>query len=387
MSPSDVDEGLADGYFPDVDTTDVVDLRTGAPDKGQLREVKDIFCRAAQEHSRLPRADRLFQYGPMRGPPRFTRELATFLNAGYASALSPVRPAGLLATAGATSGLWLVTSVLLSRRAVVFVESPTYFIATHILRSDLGHRLVPVPMEKDGVDVDVLDRKVAAEKEQMHLRGEDCEEGSSNGHKRFWAMFYTIPTFHNPTGVCVSPAKSSRIVDTARRHDLLVLCDDVYNLLCNDGGTPPERLLAYADGHDGESGLGNVVSNGSFSKLLGPGLRLGWLEACPALIDRLADGTGLLRSSGCMNNAAAGIITAALGLGLVRDHVRHLRDDVYADRFDAVYRVLRQFVLTGKIGVVVQSWVESWIGNRYFFPLLSFSVRKLILPLVAINIR
>ena len=324
--------GLHDGYFPDPESTDEIDLRTGAPATSQLRRVAKIFRASVLQHAGLERADRLFQYGHTRGPPRFVHRLAEFLTAGYASNLRPVAANGLMATAGATSGLWLAATVLLAPGAVVFVESPTYFIALSILKRDLGHRIVPVPMQEDGVDLIELQKRVNAEKKIGSVE--------VDGQKRFWAMFYTVPTFHNPMGVTLSPAKSSRLVELARDLDLLVLCDDVYNLLWSDGGSSaPERLLAYDSGP--RDGLGHVVSNGSFSKLLGPGLRLGWLEGNPGLINRLADGTGLLRSSCGMNNVAAGIVAAAIEDGLVCSHVEHLREE-YALRFDAVHKVLQQ---------------------------------------------
>lgn len=66
------------------------------------------------------------------------------------------------------------------------------------------------------------------------------------------------------------------IAALSREHDLLVVCDDVYNLLPYDSDTPPKRLFAYG---------GNVISNGSFSKLISPGIRIGWMECPPKCVD------------------------------------------------------------------------------------------------------
>ncbi len=307
----------------------VVDLRVGAPGPEDWGRAHSVFTRSA---ARLE--PETLMYGPARGPKSFLEALRAFLDRGYSSARRPAAPSGsLFATGGATAGLWLCASVLLRRSSVVFVESPTYFIALDILRGDLGHRVVPVRMERDGVDVKELERKIVEEK-QKREEGGGGVGGDGDGKRRFWAMFYTVPTFHNPTGAVLSPEKSSRLVELARKHDVLIFCDDVYNLL-NYGGEKHERLLAYEDPN---SGPGHVVSNGSFSKILGPGLRLGWLEAAPDLIARVADETGIVRSAGCLNNVTAGVVGAAMESGLAEEHLGQLKKK-YLDRIGAVHKV------------------------------------------------
>lgn len=122
--------------------------------------------------------------------------------------------------------------------------------------------------------------------------------------KIFWAMFYTIPTFHNPTGTSLPPGEMNiqflillaryinfiynfilesckKIVDLARKYSIVVVCDDVYNLLSYNDSSPPHRLFYYDDKNDVDYKGGNVISNGSFSKILSPAIRLGWLECSP----------------------------------------------------------------------------------------------------------
>ncbi len=317
---------------------DIYDLGVGAPSKEDLLSVsKNVFApsvaAARLDGSLDDGREGTFQYGPARGPRGYLRRLSEFLQDGYASQMAPVRQECLLATAGATSGLWLCATDLLRRDAVVFVESPTYFVALQVLRRDLGHRVVPVPMGEDGMDLDALTILIEREKKISSINEGDADS------KRFWAMLYTIPTFHNPTGVVLSPEKSRKLVQMAKQSDFLVLCDDVYNLLNYDGKSPPERLLAYDLLQNGEDDLGHVVSNGSFSKLVGPGWRLGWLEASAAMIRRLGDRSGILRSGGCMNQLSASLVAAGLEEGAVGRHVDSLKT-AYGDRMQAVYQVL-----------------------------------------------
>ena len=103
-----------------------------------------------------------------------------------------------------------------------------------------------MPMDNDGsgVDLDVLEAKIKADYES---RPRDLE------NNKFWAMFYTIPTFHNPTGVVLSPEKSKKLIQLARKYDFLILCDDVYNLLhYGPGSKSPKRLYAYDDPADSD---------------------------------------------------------------------------------------------------------------------------------------
>ena len=149
-------------------------------------------------------------------------------------------------TCGATSGLHVAASTLLNpgEETVVFVESPTYFIAMDILhkgtitiynnvrskknvmekikiysnlifKSDMKFRIVPVPMERDGVDASALEKTVEAEYAKVSVKNIDSNKN------RFWAMFYTIPTFQNPTGTLLSPEKCRRVIQIARKFDLV----------------------------------------------------------------------------------------------------------------------------------------------------------------------
>ena len=79
---------------------------------------------------------------------------------------------------------------------------------------------------------------------------------------------------------------SKRLVKLARENEIVVVCDDVYNLLNYGDGPPPHRLFFYDDPNDINYSGGNVVSNGSFSKILSPAIRVGWLE-CPARVGNI----------------------------------------------------------------------------------------------------
>jgi DNA-binding transcriptional MocR family regulator len=139
-------------------------------------------------------------------------------------------------------------------------------------------------------------------------------------------LLYTIPTFHNPTGVSLAPSRRQRLVEVAAAHDLLVVEDDVYRELWYDAPAPPS-LWSIAT-------RGTVVRLGSFAKTLAPGLRVGWVNAAPEQIAHIA-ASGLNESGGCPSQFAAVVVEQFLASGRYDPHVAELRA-AYAARRDVL---------------------------------------------------
>ena len=147
------------------------------------------------------------------------------------------------------------------------------------------------------------------------------KSASSVSSDKFWAMIYLIPVYHNPTGRCLSSGACQRILELAKRLDILVVCDDVYNLLHYEDSPPPTRLL-----HRSQSTGATVISNGSFSKILAPGMRMGWIESDPVTLSRLAN-CGVLNSGGAANHVMSGVISHALQSGQLTKHLLGLKTE------------------------------------------------------------
>ncbi|KAH3718241.1 hypothetical protein DPMN_061041 [Dreissena polymorpha] len=182
-----------------------------------------------------------------------------------------------MVTAGATQGLHLVATVMFNKDTPVFMEDPTYFLAVNIIREDFGMNIKPVPTDSEGIDTEKLELMLVQHK-----------PASMAGQKTpFWSMVYTIPTFNNPKGYCMSPERFKTLIRLARKHDVLLFTEDIYNILHYDNSPVcPPRLMLYDDRTD-EDFQGHVLSNCSFSKILAPGLRLGWIEASPRIMKYL----------------------------------------------------------------------------------------------------
>jgi len=130
------------------------------------------------------------------------------------------------------------------------------------------------------------------------------------------AFVYTIPTFQNPTGSTLPPGRREQLVALSRAYNFLLIADEVYHCLHFDA--PPPRPLAA---HTAE---GNIVSLGSFSKILAPGLRLGWLQGPPPIMQRLVL-SGVVDSGGGLNPLPSAVVRTVLEQGRLQSFVDQLR--------------------------------------------------------------
>jgi DNA-binding transcriptional MocR family regulator len=195
----------------------------------------------------------LLQYYPARGYPPLREFLAAYLlRFGL-----EVRPDEILIVNGSQQGFDLVGRTLLDPGDFVAIEEPSYPRAMQVFRA-FGAQLLPVPMVAGGLDPEHLDRLLERQSPKL---------------------LYCQPSAHNPTGLTMRDDTRTRLLEVAGRHRLPIL-EDGFDGSLFFGPRPPAPLKALD-----ASGL--VIYVGTFSKILFPGLRLGWIVAAPELIDRL----------------------------------------------------------------------------------------------------
>jgi len=245
-------------------------------------------------------------YGAEQGDSRFRLALSRFLEGIYGM---PVDPAHLLVTNGASQAIDMICTLFSKAGDTIFVEEPTYFLARKIFAD---HHLKPLalPMDADGLIIE------AVEEELKRSRP---------------AFLYTIPTHHNPTSACLSAGRRKQLAELCRSYDILVVADEVYHPLSYTS-VPPLPLAAFC-------ASAKIISLGSFSKILAPGLRLGWLQAAPAVIERIVT-CGLLDSGGGLNPFTSGVVRSAMELGLADETLAFLKD-TYSRRMQAMCAALR----------------------------------------------
>jgi 2-aminoadipate transaminase len=217
---------------------------------------------------------------------------------------------GIMLTSGAAQAIELVWRAFLDRGDAVVVEAPTWGAAIRLGRA-LGAEPVAIPMDRDGLRVEVLEREIA----RLHTEG------------RRLRLVYTISSYNTPTGWSLSLERRRRLLELAERHDFLVVDDRVYADLRYDG----PRLPPLASLPGGE----RVITVGSFSKTLAPALRLGWLMAEPAVVDGLARGREDLGSS----QLTAHVLERFIHTGGYDEHLSHVTR-VYRGKRDTVASAL-----------------------------------------------
>ncbi|KAJ3071386.1 hypothetical protein HDU98_005416 [Podochytrium sp. JEL0797] len=306
----------------DVDDADVVAFQYGAPGKDLLPS--DVFAAASAAFFGAADTNHTFlQYGPAKGDGDFLNHLRDFLAEKYSDA--SLRHDSLCLTSGASQSFFNIIALLTTKETKIIVESPTYFLALNVLQDHGFNKdhFINVPTDSDGLDVDHLESVLASATNVPGMQKQP--------HK-FTYLLYLVPTFSNPTGRTTSLERRHKIIQLARKHDILVVCDDVYQMLPLTNAPPPTRLVSLDTVEPGH--LGNVISNNSFSKILAPGLRLGWMEASPAMVS-LFSRSGLMNSGGSPNHLVSGLVLSVMQRGGLDAHVARLRGE-YADRMNAM---------------------------------------------------
>lgn len=263
-------------------------------------------------------------YGERQGDARFREALATFLsNSGGGE----VSPQSLLLTAGISQGLDFACSRLTRPGDTVFVEEPSYPYSFQIFR-DHGLNIVGIPLDGQGMDLEQCERRLTQHRPKL---------------------LYTIPAYNNPTGQTLSRERRERLVALSQKHDFIIVADEVYHLL-HHGAAPPASFGTLIE-------QGNVLSLGSFSKILAPGLRLGWIQTNAELM-RILTASGVLVSGGTFNHFTSHIVRQLIEGGELASFVAHLRLN-YTARAEAMDQALRSH-LNG-----IATWQKPQGG--YFF--------------------
>lgn len=272
-----------------------------APETFPVRE----FSRVMQ-HVLAEEGPALFDYGTTQGELSLREQLARFL----LDRAVQVAPEEIIVVAGAQQGLDVALRSIVSHGDTVLVEQPTYLGMVERMQLQ-GLKLVAVPIDEQGIRPDALETAIALHQPRL---------------------LYTVPTFHNPTGICMTPQRQEALLDIVQRHQVHVLEDDIYGLLSYDGPAPLP-LKARDTG-------GMVIYLTSFSKVLMPGLRVGLLAAQQPLLEpligmkRLAD----LHSPQVIQRTVA----EYLARGQFAIHVRSTRA-LYRERRNAMVASLERY--------------------------------------------
>jgi 2-aminoadipate transaminase len=250
------------------------------------------------------------QYGPSEG----YRPLRTLLAERLSGFGMPATPDDVLVTNGSQQALDLMGKIFLNPGDTVLVEKPTYLGALQAFNQYQATYAV-VPMDEDGMRVDEVERTLSSQR----TTGQRIK------------FIYALPNFQNPTGRTMSLERRQRLVELANHFGVPIVEDDPYGELRYEGQALP--TLKALDRHD------SVIYLGTFSKILAPGFRLGWILASPQVQETLLHGkqpsdlhTGMAQQMATYQVAKDGFVDA---------HVTRIKD-FYRERRDVMLRAIEE---------------------------------------------
>jgi 2-aminoadipate transaminase len=295
--------------------TDVISLAGGLPDTSTFPP--ELYARLMSSVA-VESTARALQYGPTDGMESTVECIVEVMAAEGTS----VDPGEVIVTTGGQQVIDLVCKTLIDPGDVIVAEAPTYPGAVPTF-SAYQAEVEQIEMDRDGMPIDALESVL--------------DELLAQGRRP--KFIYTIPNFHNPGGVTMSLARRRRLVEVARERELLVLEDNPYGLLRYEGEPLPTlySLDAEAVGRGGAADL--VIYLGTFSKILSPGLRLGWAVAPRAVLEKL--NLGKQGADLCSSPMTQLFVSAYFAEGDWRDYLETLKS-LYRRRRDVMFEALEQ---------------------------------------------
>src|ERR1700683_5392973 len=242
--------------------SDVISLAGGLPDTTTF--APELYAKLMAQVAAESTA-RALQYGPTEGMAGTVGCIAEVM----AAEGTEIDPSEVIVTTGGQQVIDLVCKTLIDPGDVIVAEAPTYPGAVPTF-SAYQAQVVQIEMDGDGMPIDELESTL--------------DRLQSEGRRP--KFIYTIPNFHNPAGVTMSLGRRRRLIEVARERELLVLEDNPYGLLRYEGEALPTLYSLDALLGDGVSS-DLVIYLGTFSKILSPGLRLGWSVAPRAVLEKL----------------------------------------------------------------------------------------------------
>ena len=253
------------------------------------------------------------QYSPTEG----MMELRELIAGRLSTPEFRIDAANVLLVTGSQQGLDFICRVFLNENDKMVVANPTYLGMLMASRPYYPHYL-PVETDDDGILIETLDDALEARPK----------------------MIYTVPNFQNPQGVTLSTQRRQQLIDRTYDRSLVIIEDNPYGELRYSGQDQPS-LISMDAAKRGANGVeGNVIYLGTFSKILAPGLRIGWIVANDVIIDKLVQ---IKQSADLHSSTLSQYIAYEVSRdGFLETHIATLRD-VYRQRRDVMLNALETY--------------------------------------------
>lgn len=266
----------------------------------------------------------ILQYSSSEGYPPFRQYVAdTLTRQGMPSEADDV-----LIISGSQQAIDFTAKAFIDPGDTVLVESPTYLAALNVFRSYEAN-LVGIPSDENGVDIDALEKAASAGKAKL---------------------VYLVTTFANPTGRTLSLERRKKLVDILEKYQLVMLEDDPYGRLRYSG--EPLPTVKSLDPH------GNVIYSASFSKLISPGMRVGYVTARPDILRKLV--LGKQCTDVHTNNLGQRIVYEFCRRGLLEPHIEKIKK-AYREKRDCMLQLCERHFPQGTTWSVPEGGLFLWV--------------------------
>ncbi|HLV35685.1 MAG TPA: PLP-dependent aminotransferase family protein [Spirillospora sp.] len=289
---------------------DVISFAGGlpAPEFFPVERVQEAVDLALSERGQVA-----LQYSTTEGMP----ELRELIAARLSDARLTISPDNILITTGSQQGLDLIGRVLVDEGDRVVVENPTYLGMLMAWRP-YALRYIPAPTDTDGLNVDALEPLLQQKPK----------------------LIYVVPNYQNPGGFTLSVERRERLVQLLARYEVPLVEDNPYGELCFSGSPRPSILSIDANNLGISTPDGHVIYVGTFSKVLSPGLRIGYVVATEQVIDKLVQAK---QSADLHSSTLDQFITYEVARdGFLDRHIAHLCE-VYRERRDVMLAAMERY--------------------------------------------
>jgi 2-aminoadipate transaminase len=288
----------------------IISFVFGFPDPGSLpaQSVGEATVRAMEKDGEWA-----LQYGKATGAPALVDVLLAKLKRDQGI---DAGPENVLITAGGSQAVQLVLDLLVDPGDTIIVEAPTWMGFLYAV-NNVHAKTVAVPLDENGMDTDALEQEL----KRLQIEGITPK------------FIYVISNFQNPSGISTTLDRRKRIVDLAQEYGTLILEDDAYHDLRFRGERiPPIYTLDYS---------GSTMYLGTFSKIMGAGMRIGWLVAAEDIVTKLS----VLKIDGCTNVFGSHVAAEWIPEHL-DDHIAKLKG-IYQQRRDVMLKALERHMPDG----------------------------------------
>lgn len=305
-------------------------------------------------------------YGPDPGYEPLRESIARWLSGFYEPSKGDIEAKRICITGGASQNLGCMLNVFTDPEYTrnIWIVAPAYFLAFRIFEdAGFAGKMRAVPEDEAGLDIEYLRKEIERSEQKAQKEGLErprFKPGRTRA-KVYKHIIYCVPTFANPSSRTMTLDRRKDLVRLAREFDALVVCDDVYDFLQWPADIPSaasrsdlvgrlepymstrhlprvvdvDRELDEGAEREGADGFGNVCSNGSFSKIAGPGLRVGWIEGTEKFAYGVSQ-TGTTCSGGAPSQLTSTYIHLTLAHNRLQGFIRSTLRPAYAAR----YRIL-----------------------------------------------